>query len=327
MVRILAAIAVALLLHAGFTGSLGAQPKPPIPFAGPLYFSFPLLSQYPPLSVSMPYSVLIGYVGFDSVARRAEQSVVEQTLRNLTYSDTAKQAARFLYEMTDYDPILLFQWLNTSPTAGLYRNAPAYIRRRFTGAFDSIAPEKLNAAPLLMADYILHIHVEHTVASVDTASVYAKSAQLVTAYVVDTIKGRRIPFCLNEQFGAKNTIRPQNAAGACVNFDYRLEWRRFNHSNRISRDDSSLVDGSGNAWIKPGHEYVVFLRFASLRRDETNNYATLIPITGWGTMACMYPVINGLIYDPYDDFGYGSALTIANFKSALRRNIHTLTHP
>ncbi len=35
----------------------------------------------------------------------------------------------------------------------------------------------------------------------------------------------------------------------------------------------------------------------------------------------MYPVVDGIVYDPNNDFGFGSGLTKEAFKSALRSRI------
>jgi hypothetical protein len=311
-----------------FTGRAAhAQGHPPREFGGPLWFSFPVLTTYPPFQTDMPYSILLAYVGYDSLARHADKDSVQRMLKNLTYSDTAKYAAKFLFEIVDYNPVKFFQWAYTSPESGMYKNSPANLRKRFVARVDSIAPATLNTIPLLMADYIAEVKVTNTESSVDSTASLARSAELVTSYVVDTIKGHRTPFCMNEQFKSNNDRRSQSAYGACLQFDYRLEWRRMNHASTFTNEDSTLVDADGKPWVKQGGEYIVFLSFANLQRDSERNYATLTPVVGWGTSVCMYPIIDGYVYDPYNDFGYGTNLTVDQFKTALRNNIYSLTHP
>ncbi len=318
---------ILMLLLAILPNLAQAQPQPPGEFGGPLFFAFPLLTSYPPFQTDMPLNVLIGYVGFDSLARHADKDAVNKTLRNLTYSDTAKYAAKYLYEIVDYNPVKFFQWAYTSPQTGMYKNAPANVRKRFAARLDSIAPKSLNAIPLLMSDVIAHIKVTSVMSSVDQTASLAKSAQLVTSYILDTIKGRKVPDCITSSFKSSGDPNLERASGGCLQFDYRLEWPRFNHSSRLSYEDSTLLDGQRTPWVKTNTEYIVFLMFGNLQRDDTYNYATMTPVVGWGTTVCMYPVIGGRVYDPYDDFGYGTGLTVAQFTAALRNNINILTHP
>jgi len=307
-----------------------AQPHPPQPFGGPLFDAFPLLTQYPPLSTGMPYDVLLGYIGGDSIVRHASENLVRTTTKSLTYADTAKYAAKFIYEMTDYDPVTFFRWCYTQPTSGMYSSGgPGFVRGKLFDRLNVIFPKNLNFVPLLTSDYIAHVKVTETVTSTDTTASRARTAVLVTSYILDTIKGRRVPFCLNEQFKSKGNseVQLQGAYGACINWDYRLEWQRLNHTGKTTHWDSTFVDSQGGQWVEKHQEYIVFLRFISLRRDSEYNYATLIPVTGWGSCGGMYPIVNGVVYDPYNDFGYGTNLTVAQFKAALRGNINAITHP
>jgi hypothetical protein len=305
-----------------------SQPTPPVKFGGPLFYAFPLLTQYPPLNTGMPFNVLIGYIGGDSIVRNAPESLIRDVTKNLTYADTAKYAAKYMYELDDYDPVTFFRWCYTQPTAGMYPSGgPGFVKGRALARMVKIFPPNLNAYPLLYSDYIAHIKVTQTVATTDSTASFAKTVVLVTSYILDTVKGKRVPFCLNEQFRAKEEGRTmQSALGACLNWDYALEWKRLNHSPDKSHDDSSFVDGEGNQWIQESKEYIVFLRYESLRRYDTYNYADLFPVTGWGSCGGMYPIIDGRVYDPYNDFGYGSNLTVEQFEAALRNNIYSITH-
>jgi hypothetical protein len=276
----------------------------------------------------MPFDVLIGYIAGDSLVRNAPESLVRSVTSNLTYADTARYAAKYIYEMDDYDPVTFFQWCYTQPTAGMYPSGgPGFVKGRAIARILKVFPPGMNIYPLLYSDYIAHIKVTQTTTTTDSTASFAKTVVLVTSYIIDTIKGKQVPFCLNEQFKtSEKDRRVQSALGACLNWDYALEWKRLNHSSVKYYDDSSFVDAQGKQWVQRSQEYIVFLRYESLGRDENYNYADLFPVTGWGSCGGMYPVVNGHVYDPYDDFGYGSNLTVEQFKLALRKNINLIIH-
>jgi hypothetical protein len=90
-----------------------------------------------------------------------------------------------------------------------------------------------------------------------------------------------------------------------------------------------LVDNSGT-WIKPDSEYIVFLHLQSVKGDSLYNYFTVKPIWGaFGSSAGMYPVHNGIVSDPFDDFGIGasSGLSVSVWKTRLRSRINKLINP
>jgi hypothetical protein len=45
----------------------------------------------------------------------------------------------------------------------------------------------------------------------------------------------------------------------------------------------------------------------------------------FSTTLGMYPVRGGIVYDPNNDLGFGTGLTVANFKSKLRQKILSIT--
>jgi hypothetical protein len=82
-----------------------------------------------------------------------------------------------------------------------------------------------------------------------------------------------------------------------------------------------LTDDNGDAWIKKDQEYIVFLNIVTYCNYEDNIYYNLRPVAPESYTFNMYPIQNGYVYDPKDDFGFGTGLTISQFKSALRTRI------
>jgi hypothetical protein len=89
-----------------------------------------------------------------------------------------------------------------------------------------------------------------------------------------------------------------------------------------------LIDPTGGWWVKPGHEYIVFLTFFGIGADSTKGYFSVWPgTTVDGSSGGMYPVVNGIVQDPGDDFGLGSNLTVAAWKAGLRARINSIINP
>jgi hypothetical protein len=69
------------------------------------------------------------------------------------------------------------------------------------------------------------------------------------------------------------------------------------------------------------------LNFTGLSHDANFSYVTLTPVAWFGSTCSMYPIIDGKVEDPRNDFGFGTNLTVAQFKTALRNKIYSITHP
>jgi hypothetical protein len=326
--------AIVLFLLFGLT-TVNAQPVPSN-VDGALLQRFPLPTVTPPLNSGMPVNVMIGYIVGDSTARGLYLYQQDQLFSNLTYSDTLKYALKYMYEMVDYDPIRFFLWGSYLPVPTMYPASPAVLHNRLIESARKVYPDKQRTAMLSAADVIAHIKINSIASKIDTTAVHARSAVAVTATVIEPIKGRRIPRCSIDSQTKGEESRSLTSAlisaegdepattGACLQFEYRLEWPRLNHTMVQTNLDSTLVDSDGKQWIQRNTEYIVFLRFQGLDRDGKYKYAALVPLAWFGSTCSMYPIINGKVYDPYDDFGFGAGLTPEQFKSALRDKIHAI---
>jgi hypothetical protein len=328
---------IMLLLLLGIT-TLTAQPTT-LRSDGALLqrFAFPTFT--PPLTSDMPYDVMIGYIIGDSVARGLYLAKQDSIFRSLTPADTLNYGLKYLYEMIDFDPIRFFLWGSYRPMSTTYLSPPSVLRTRLIERAKKALPDSMRTAVLCTSDIIAHIKVNETQGKIDTMAAYAKHAVLVTSTIVDPIKGQRIPNCwidsrtkgdkgrsVASAIANAEGSRPA-APGACLQFEYRLEWTRLNHSMARTSLDSTLVDRDGKQWIQPGGEYIVLLELVALGRDNAHSYAVLSPEAWFGTVCSMYPVIDGKVYDPYNDFGFGANLTVEQFKDALRIKTHSITHP
>lgn len=302
------------------------------------------LSTFPPVTTDMPWDVLVGYIGGDGIARNLSLDTFNLFLKNATYADTVKQGLKYLYEMVDYDPMTFFLW-NASPT--VYSSAPGVIRESFLdrvagwGQFGKtgqlFAGGRVQAA-LCHADIIADIRVVRTDVHTDSRAGRAPTAIIVTASIIDTIKGKLVPDCIDfgTVIGDKKKVSPtiqstgthHAVPGSCLQFDYRTEWTTAINDDDGGLTGASLADSGTTHYMKTDSEYVVFLQYQSIGTDSAHYYATLFPTNmGLSHYMGMYPVIAGRVHMPDNDFGYGTDMTVDDFKTALRGTIYSITHP
>ena len=189
---------------------------------------------------------------------------------------------------------------------------------------------------LVSADIIAHVKIMDTVSTFDSTAHVAKHMVLVTAEIQAPIKGKFVPKCANNELNTQPhqisqsvSTFPQLAdSGVCLQFNYALEWDRF--PNTDIRPLWPFGDASGT-WVKPNKEYIIFLRLQGTRGNIDNNtYFTVIPMWGvFGTAGGMYPITDGLVVDPADDFGIGAdtGLTPSQWKAGLLTRINELINP
>jgi hypothetical protein len=280
----------------------------------------------------MPLDVLLGYIYADSLSRTAQMGTVATMGRTLTDNDTLRYGMRYLYQMQDYDPVLFTQW--TGVVDSTYSTDPGWAENKLVkAAIRNMATpnDAMMKMALLYTSYILHIRATNESLYLDTNATRVKNHVLVTAELIDPIKGKVLPYCVNadgtDPTGEYNLTKPA-AYGECVQFDYCLEWTRLNHSDIVHSTDSTFGSTEGNRWIKMGEEYIVFLTFASPRMSDSNaNYRYLTPgnIVGITTTGGMYPVIGGTVQNPEGDLGLGTNMSVGDFKSAIRAKIADIT--
>jgi hypothetical protein len=282
----------------------------------------------------MSFDVLVGYVYGDSVARFAGLKGTENAIANMYYADTIKELAKYMYEMIDYNPINFYLWGRTDPLKRFKWISPGFVRVQSCERMEKVFPDTMRTADISWADYIADVRVDYTIEGVDTA---AKGMKLhpvkVSCIVLDTIKGKVFPHPIYDDIYAAHGVKHQgnstaSVTGDTVQFEYTIEWDRTNHGENAIGGDSTLGNEiTGARWIQPDSEYIVFLSFVGLGQDNSNAYCTLFPESIIGTNCGIYPVRGGKVYDVRNDFGFGTGLTVAQFKSALRAKINSITHP
>lgn len=293
-------------------------------YQGPVVYSFPLLDHRPYLTSDMPLDVLIAYIIADSTARTTNVGMINAFIERQISTDSLLLALRYDYVMSDFDPILYTQWAGGAPS-GTYKCPPAYIREMLAVALYKTHPAGKLLSLLLASDIIAHVSVEAVDTTTDTSAKWARHANAVTCTIVDIIKGQTLPLCeVPSSPRTQTTAMYKQAAdaGACFQFDYRDEWFRF------SKETDFGPERTMAGWVQPNTEYIVFLQFIGIPGDPSdynftnNNWLSLIPtfcsMTATGSL---FPIQNGIVIDPDNDFGFGQSLTPSEWKNALRQVI------
>ncbi|HWF43417.1 MAG TPA: hypothetical protein VG537_02125 [Candidatus Kapabacteria bacterium] len=324
--------AIVLLASAS---SSRAQVGPP-PYGGPsdyrgtVKIAVPYPSDFPPVRTDMPFDVLKGYIYLDSLVRSVNvpSGQCDSLIKSMGW-DTLKYALKYLYEMGDYDPVAYFQELNLEPSTPAYQwTGTTFVVEAILRRAVALMKDNRIGANLVATSAIYDVNVTDTFTAIDNSKPSLNKLLHASCSILDIIKGQRFPTCgsgIATRYGKGKT--PLTSLGDCVNFEYWLWWQK----NIVAPDfrwnqttENNYSDGS--TWVKPGQEYIVFLNFANLGSDstKTNVYVSVNPGFGPSTVMGVYPIRDGIVYDPNNDFGFGTGLTVADFKARLRQKIQSI---
>jgi hypothetical protein len=331
--RISTSVALVAMLSF-FSISVTAQPKP---YYGPLLFSMPRDTSVPPVYFGQPPTVTTGYLWLDEAMRLYPESTIESFFNALTWSDTMKTFASVIYQAQDDNPLSLFLWSGTAIHPNPYKGVPGQAEVAFEQKVAQIAGDTGRTLSLLTADIIADVMVGDTFCVLEPPAYLGFNMAFVNSTILDEIKGKQIPQCVGEDMRAKRRIKGATVqdtgtipwatypvpadTGTCLQFEYSPQW------SLIPGDDEGR---SPMGWgVKPGNEYIVFLNFMGVGADNTNCYFTLRPGPAAIGNAGVYPVVDGIVQDPGDDYGLGASagLTVDVWKTRLRARINAIVTP
>jgi hypothetical protein len=271
------------------------------------------------------------------------ETKIESFFNSLSWGDTMKTITSVLYQMKDDNPLSFYWWSGKAMHPNPYKGDPGHGEVAFEKLLVQIVGDSGRTSALLTADIISDVMVGDTFCVTVPGAQIAPDGVFVNSTILDEIKGKKIPYCVDEGLQAHRKSKgatPQSGGtvawptyavpadtGSCLQFEYSPEWLRV-----VSDYGPNLMDSTGGWWIKPGHEYIVFLNFSGVGADKTTGYFTTIPgpaNPGGGSSGCMYPVVDGIVQDPNDDFGIGASagLTVAVWKSRIRARINAIITP
>jgi hypothetical protein len=308
-----------LLINKSFSQGFPGNPD----YVG-LSFSIDTLSQFPPYSLSMPYNVLLGYVAMDSICSYGYPPDVWSFLDRQTDGDTLRHIMRHYYATIDWDPVRYF--LARLSEQHFKDISPSQLQSRLLNNIKRAvpSPNKLLDYSLCQSHFIAHIKVLDTLTVIDTsAEPLGTVIKIVTAEIVDTIKGHYVPSCRDKSnilvSNTTNNIASidigsiyanadppiQHAdPGKCFQFHYCPDWLYY-----------------GQPILNKDSEYIVFLNFLYLGNSNGKIYYEFRSVGADSYEFLMYPINNGIVYDPKNEMGFGLNLTVDQFKAAIRNRI------
>lgn len=268
---------------------------------------YPIIRNIPPISPSMPLDIMLSYVIADSICRFAPQKEITAIMKGWTsMNDTLRYAAKFLYRMMDYNPIIFRQYqdqvmlLRGSPFTTYLVDVKNGIRKRY---MNLVPPAEKNAVrTLLGAEYILRVKVLAIDSLPDKISTGMRYR--VTAKVLDTLKGQVFQAapcsetaqtilendtpCLHFQYGIHNYFTPgQTTAMLAAGAEYE-PWPYL-------YQDSAFMRARDVFAMTVGQEAVIFLEHTTQRFDYEADYydLELSPVYSYNAL----PIIDGQVRD------------------------------
>jgi hypothetical protein len=291
---------VSILLLFGFN-NLYSQLPLCTELKGGTVYGVPQIHEIPKLNTGMPFDVLIGYIALDSIAYNATYNHIYEFLaRQTTMNDTMRTIMKYYYNLLDHDPILFYQTADYFDTV---MNVPVMtIEDLFLNRLEKLSSNYHLELSLLYNRYIAHVIVTDTLHFLDTnGTAPGPGIKVIVANstVLDLIKGQRLPACLP-------SVQPKTET-----------------TNNIE-DCFPLLDDNKQEWIKPGFEYILFLDISNTCFDNDMDYFFMRPdgSTTNSAVCMMFPVINGSVYDPTNEFGFGNNLDVITWKNMLRAKIN-----
>ncbi|MBL0332664.1 MAG: hypothetical protein IPP65_07500 [Chlorobi bacterium] len=303
---------------------------PCLPSYHSLFFSEQFELNTSPLATDMPIDCLIGYIGNDSLCKYKLSDVLINGIRNQTWNDTIRKSLRYIYAMSDYDPVR-FENFKETGVIGRYKSprdeAINHILKRVR---EGLSPNPFLDFMLVNTSIIAHIKVTNVVNAYDPRAAWAKSGKIVSSTILDPIKGKYIPSCvslfpsseLNNTQTPQNTLKQISDSGSCLQYEYATEWLGIHggENDYLNRDKiDTLLEA------KAEREFIVFLEVRSICNQNYIDYYTLYPCRDNSRFryVSIYPVINGQV-SFIEDFGYGTSLSVGEFKARLRNRINEI---
>lgn len=296
---------------------------------GPMVLSIPRLTALP-LYQGQNSDVAMGYLWLDQLMRSSSNTAVVRYLKGMHNVDTAKFLAAAYYRIVDDNPVSFAMWCGGLPG---YLGTPGYLRVMLERSLEATLGDRSTVSAILSSEMILHIVATDTLSSITPSA--GMKVVLVTAEIIDAIKGQQVPMCPgNMRTGSKGrkpasyrTPIPTGAVPAtvntCVQFEYSPDWTR----NGSDIPDIGLLKDTIGDWVRPGNEYIVFLRIWGQGYDSTTNYFLTDAGASGGNNAGIYRVTNGHVEDPYDDFNFGGTnFSVDEWKAKLRARISSIVH-
>ncbi|ROL60558.1 hypothetical protein D9V86_09240 [Bacteroidetes/Chlorobi group bacterium ChocPot_Mid] len=286
---------------------------------------------FPYLTTDMPLDVMISYLAMDSLCKNVTSTEFYEFMDRQTFNDTVKYLRKLYFEVTDYNSLLFESYEHHQDTNFLIYPYELIERTRRLIEENQEPDFKFDKA-IVFSGIIAHISVNYTTLIYDTSAKIAKNQIVVNCTILDPIKGKVIPTCKplppypilkSEEKKPDIQALQSNDSGNCFQFVYREEWN-IGANQDLPFCTNKMIGDSTDRYIKSDNEYIVFLIPSLVCTHFKQFYYNLRPIKYYSEVATLYPIKNGIVIDPGDDFGFGQNLTVSEFKEKLRLRINQI---
>ena len=322
-----------------FSEEIPITPTVPCPcekFYPGYYFSERYYPNKPVLFTNMPMDQLIGYIIMDSIisyGHREYPSAKAQDdfIESLTCSgDTLNYAMKYLYRLADYNPFLYYNFLTSSQKG---KTQPMSVLPHLLKHIGSKCGNPKQY--VIKAEYILHLQTNE-VEPFTYLSAPGDYTHLDYVYcqVIDNIKGQVLP-----DFSTAIEVIREDTTKIFGNLSTSLVLPPNTNFLFYYNTGWSVTNGTKTSQIKveENKEYIVFafitracinenvISVIPFRTEITGDYQYYdIRPTAIGASGGVFPVVNGIVIDKHNDFGWGTEVPISTFKQNLQTLIDSI---
>jgi hypothetical protein len=322
-----------------FYANLNSQQPPCYEDYYGLTYDFNKLTTIPPLTSGDT----LGYNTLDSIAKNVRLDYVKYFLSKQTYNDTIKKIMKFYYTIVDENPIGFQVYLDTReyPIGAMipYNINLNDFQREVLLKIMEVSPSPDLDQLILGSQIIAHVKVKNQTQRNDPTASYAKTVVIDDCEIIELFKGFPQKNCIDISIQS-----PQNAMSngiekllesnyTCLQYEYRKEWRRGKDydddnigimvdENGNELNNPTMKDNEGNPWTKEGEEYIVCLNYVIICSEGNNLFYSLGPGVAKSWTGTVYPIINGIVVYPPDEFqSIGNNLPLNTFKNIIKNRI------
>lgn len=296
-----------------------------LPYYQGTFFNYPNLHTIPPITSDMPQDVMFGYSTLDSIRRNGDYSSFKDFINKQTYNDTIRTIFKYYYKMLDWNPMLFQSYIKNTD----YSKLPLpIIQEEIVEKYFNISPSRGNTL-VALSYFIYHIRVLDTLRFFDSTSVTFQRGLKCYSEILNIHKGNILESNCNIQ---ENNLSVKNIGysndtlqitNPILCFDIRLDWHRGEVPGDVvltgidnypwSGIKEKMVDSLDVPWMKANQEYIVFLKPVLIEYNESYNSYQLFPVDFNSLTKGIYPIIDGYVQDPSNDFGLGTSVPYLEF--------------
>lgn len=288
-----------------------------------LCFKYPLAESWPPLLDDMPEIVREGYILIDSLLRENDYYKMNDYFHSLS-NEELKEYFNYYYHIRDYNTYHYMSCIYPDYEDQIVN--PFFIDGILESCLEDISEDFENENAIIFSGLMAHIRIVDTLyrnAWVDGT----RHQVIVKAEIIEPIKGKVVPSLkdVSEVYFPEDYDDPvprvQPALpGTQFQFQYKID--RF-----INRDTiTNFMTGSQDKpWNKINCEFILFLPGKStICRDSTDVYYSPFPLMIDYHKGYFFPIKDGKVFDPYNQFGFGYDLPVEEYKEKLKDRIREL---